>query len=260
MYQILRGGCGSKHTGAFHMERLEGLPCYVLLHVRSGGEFHIAGKNYHVLPGTVMIISPDTPYSYSNPAGDYLDDWMHFHVFPMGSFKMHFPHLNTPIPAGTTETYTTLLRQILWEQSYTSAPYAQENIDALFEIVLNHLRAALMQNEQTESSNLYTDKLRAIRLDMQCNPAGTADITACAKQLGISESYFQHIYTQLFGTSYQKDVIYFRTEHAKNLLLTTGLSMEQIAELCGYNSPVHFYRQFKKMAGETPAKFRKSNK
>lgn len=260
MYQILRGGCGSKHTGAFYMSRSEGLPCYVLLNIRSGGEFHIGNAFYQVSPGTIMIISPNTPYSYTNPAGDYMDDWLHFHVFPMGTFKMHFPHLNVPIPTGTTEVYTTLLRQILWEQSYTSAPYAQENINRLFEVILNHLRAALVQNEHEEPTVPYADKLRAIRLDIQSDPTNTADIARCAKSLGISQSYFQHIYTQLFGTAYQKDVIYFRTEHAKNLLLTTGLSMEQIAELCGYNSPVHFYRQFKKMTGETPAKFRKDNK
>lgn len=260
MYKILRGGCGSKHTGAFYMSRPEGLPCYVLLNVRSQGEFHISGNIYQVTPGTVMIISPNTPYSYHNPAGDYMDDWLHFHVLPMGTFTMYFPHLNIPIPAGAAEVYTTLLRQILWEHSYTSAPYAQENINKLFEVILNHLRAALTQNKYREPIVPYADKLRAIRLDIQSDPTNTADIAGCAKSLGISQSYFQHIYTQLFGTSYQKDVIYFRTEHAKNLLLTTDLSMEQIAELCGYNSPVHFYRQFKKLAGITPASFRKANK
>ncbi|MBQ8822103.1 MAG: helix-turn-helix domain-containing protein [Lachnospiraceae bacterium] len=260
MYQILRGGCGSKHTGAFHMSRPEGLPCYVLLNVRTGGDFHIAGKSYQVTPGTVMIISPGTSYSYTNPSGDYMDDWLHFRVFPMGTFSGTFPHLNIPIPAGASEVYTTLLRQLLWEHSYTPAPYAQENIDRLFAILLNHLRCALNTDASPRPAAPYADRLRAIRLDIQSDPTNTADIAECARHLGISESYFQHIYTQLFGTSYQKDVISFRTEHAKNLLLTTNLSMEQVAELCGYNSPVHFYRQFKKLTGNTPASFRRNNK
>ncbi len=260
MYQILRGGCGSKHMGAFHMSRPKGLPSYVLLNVRSQGDFHIGENNYQVMPGTVMIITPGTPYSYSNSAGDYMDDWLHFLVSSPDEFAATFPHMNVPIPAGAAEIYTTLLRQLLWENSYTPAPYASQNVDALFHVILNHLRSAVVHGEAALPATPYADKLRAIRLDIQSDPTNTADIATCAELLGISESYFQHIYSQLFGISYQKDVIQSRMEHAKTMLLTTTLSMEQIAELSGYNSPVHFYRQFKKMAGETPARFRRNNK
>ena len=260
MYQIIRGGCGSKHTVNFQMSRPEGLPSYVLLNVRSQGEFHIAGNIYQIQPGTALIISPGTPYSYANPNGDYADDWLHFTVNDPEAFSRLFPATNTPISTSSGEVYTTLIRQLLWESSYTPAPYAERNIDALFEVILNHLLAALTHADTLLPVTPYADRLRAIRLDIQNDLANTADISACARDLGISESYFQHIYTQLFGVSYQQDVIHFRIEHAKNTLLTTGLPMEQIAEICGYNSPVHFYRQFKKIAGVTPAKFRKNNK
>lgn len=260
MYKILRGGCGSRHTGAFHMSRPEGLPSYVLLNVRSHGEFHIGKQIYQVTPGTAMIISPGTSYSYTNLSGDYVDDWLHFTVSDPEAFRTLFPVVNTPIPASSGEIYTTLIRQLLWEASYTPAPYAEENIDALFGVILNHLRSTLTHADTALPGTPYADRLRAIRLDIQNDLIGAADISACARSLGISESYFQHIYTQLFGTSYQQDVIHFRIEHAKNTLLTTDLPMEQIAEICGYNSPVHFYRQFKKIAGVTPAKFRKMNK
>lgn len=257
MYQILRGGCGSKHTGGFHMSRPEGLPSYVLLNVRSQGEFQIGSKSYQLQPGTILIIAPGTPYSYSNSDGDYVDDWLHFMVSDRDAFASLFPAINTPIPASSAEVYTTLIRQLLWEASYTSKPYAQENIDALFGIIINHLLSALTHTDTTAHTTPYADKLRTIRLDIQNDLINTPDIAVCARNLGISQSYFQHLYTRLFGTSYQQDVIFFRIEHAKNTLLTTDLPMEQIAEICGYNSPVHFYRQFKKIAGMTPAKFRK---
>ncbi|MBQ7918600.1 MAG: helix-turn-helix domain-containing protein [Lachnospiraceae bacterium] len=260
MYQIIRGGCGSKHVGNFQMSRPDGLPCYVLLNVRSQGEFHIGGNIYQIQPGTALIISPGTPYSYTNPSGNYMDDWLHFTVSEPAMFNSQFPSVNTPIPSGSAEVYTTLIRQLLWESSYTPAPYAEKNIDALFEVIINHLLSALTHADTALPATPYADRLRAIRLDIQNDLTNTSDISACAQGLGISESYFQHIYTQLFGTSYQQDVIHFRIEHAKNTLLTTDLPMEQIAEICGYNSPVHFYRQFKKIAGVTPAKFRKNNK
>ena len=260
MYQIIRGGCGSKHTGNFRMSRPEGLPSYVLLNVRTPGEFRIENITFHVTPGTVFIISPGTPYAYTNPFGDYMDDWLHFTIQQEPRLPESFPVVNAPILTGSGDVFTTLIRQLLWESSYTPAPYAEKNIDALFGIIINHLHSALTHADTQFPATPYADKLRTIRLDIQNDLQNTPAISSCAQKLGISESYFQHIYSEFFGTSYQQDVIYFRIEHAKNTLLTTNLPMEQIAEICGYNNPVHFYRQFKKVTGITPATFRKNNK
>ena len=101
--------------------------------------------------------------------------------------------------------------------------------------------------------------MQELRLEIQNDLLNIPSIRQCASAIGISESYFQHLYTEAFGISFQKDIIGFRITYAKNLLLSTDLSMEQIAELCGYNTPVHFFRQFKKIAGITPAKFRKTS-
>lgn len=78
MYRAMQGGCGAAHPSAFYMSRPEGLPNYVLLLIRSCGEFEIAGKSYTVLPGHAVIFAPGTPYSYGNPDGEYQDDWLHF--------------------------------------------------------------------------------------------------------------------------------------------------------------------------------------
>lgn len=62
----------------------------------------------------------------------------------------------------------------------------------------------------------------------------------------MSTSHFQHLYSQFFGVSFQNDLIQMRISHAEKLLQTTLLSMEQIAEACGYSNSTHFFRQFKK--------------
>ena len=67
-----------------------------------------------------------------------------------------------------------------------------------------------------------------------------------ADTLGISKSYFQHLYKEFFGVSFQQDYIQMRIAYAQDLLETSDMPMEQIAEICGYTNEVHFYRQFKK--------------
>ena len=42
------------------------------------------------------------------------------------------------------------------------------------------------------------------------------------------------------------------------MLAQTNLTMEEIADRCGYNSPVHFSRQFRKCTGYAPSKWREN--
>lgn len=259
MYNVFRGGCGSTHPSTFVMSRPEGFPSFILLIIRSQGSFQIQNEHYRVLPGSALILSPGTPYSYCNPNGEYMDDWLHFSVENTQDFSEFFPYLNRPFFIGGTENYTTLIRQILWDLLYSPQPYSSQNMDALFRILLNRL---LMHHQGMDHSPAiipYKSQLQTLRLELQNDFLNVPSISQCASTIGISESYFQHLYTESFGISFQKDVIAFRITYAKNLLLTTDLAVEQIAELCGYNNPVHFYRQFKKIAGITPAKFRKSS-
>ena len=48
-----------------------------------------------------------------------------------------------------------------------------------------------------------------------------------------------------------------KMEYAKNMVLTTSLSMTEIAELIGFDSGSHFIRKFSKVYGISPLKYRK---
>lgn len=76
--RVIRGGCASIHEETFVMSRPYGLDDYVLLLLRSHGEYWINGNHYLLNPGHAIIIAPGTHYRYYNPLGKYADDWMHF--------------------------------------------------------------------------------------------------------------------------------------------------------------------------------------
>ncbi|MGN0432427.1 MAG: helix-turn-helix domain-containing protein [Lachnospiraceae bacterium] len=257
MYRILKGGCDTRHAGSFHMQRPDGLPNYVLLIIRSYGEFQIAGRHFSLFPGHAVILSPDTPYSYSNPKGDYMDDWLHFEVEDTTAFQALYPMINIPFPIRNTETFTAFIRQLLWEASYMEPVYAGQNIDALFTVLFNHLMTAYRDKNLCGDVFPFKEELQSLRLTLQGSPSENHSIQKCAREIGVSESYFQHLYSTLFGISFQKDLIRLRIDHAKYLLTTTDLKLVQIAALCGYSGEVHFYRQFKQITGITPARFRK---
>ena len=255
--KVLRGGCASRHEASFVLSRPYGQENHVILLLRSKGEYWINDEHYLLEPGYAIIIAPNTHYLYYNPDGEYADDWIHFQL-EEGETLPDKLECNVPFALDDLETCSTLIRQLLWEQAYTSPFYADSNINALFSVLLNHLSAAFHSQENIEKANPYLQKLKHLRLQMQSTLTENHSISKYAAELCISTSHFQHLYSQLFGISFQNDLIRMRIAYAEILLQTTDLPVEQVAEACGYSNCVHFFRQFKQIKGITPAKCRKA--
>ncbi len=257
MFQILRGGCNTRHPSSFFRSRPEGTNNWLVLIIKTPAQFSLNGRLTKVAPNTAIIISPQSPYEYHNPDGEYMDDWLHF-SFPDDEFSIeNLLSPNTFFPVKDMDSLSLYIRQMLWENTYNKSRFRSDNIDHLMHIFLNHLSTAFAQKESSNSYNSYNTKLQEIRLVMQSSLYDSKNANFFAKSLGISKSHFQHLYTMLFGISFQQDYIQMRIDYAKDLLETTDMPMEQIAEMCGYANEVHFYRQFKTYIEMTPAKYRR---
>ena len=81
----------------------------------------------------------------------------------------------------------------------------------------------------------------------------TADI------LGISKYHLSHIFSQKVGGGFIPYVHSLRIEHACELLLTTDLSVTDIAFESGFESAVTFHRVFRNSKGESPLQYKKKN-
>ncbi len=256
--KVLRGGCATRHDASFFLSRPQGLENHVILLLRSKGEFWINNKQYLLNPGHTIIIAPRTQYRYHDPDGRYSDDFLHFQL-DNGEAIPDSLQCNIPFILNDLETCSTLIRLLLWEQAYTPPIYAESDINALFSVLCNHLVVAYQLLDNIESISPYLQKFKQLRLQLQNTPTQDHSISKHAAELAISASHFQHIYSQLFGISFQKDLIHMRISYAEMLLQTTDLSVEQIAEHSGYTNSAHFFRQFKQIKGVTPAKYRKTN-
>jgi len=80
------------------------------------------------------------------------------------------------------------------------------------------------------------------------------------KQLGalvnLSSSRLRHLFKQETGTTPTHYLKTLRVRKAELLLRTTFLSIKEVASKVGINSSSHFVREFKKMYGTTPTKYR----
>lgn len=75
----------------------------------------------------------------------------------------------------------------------------------------------------------------------------------------ISVTHLIRCFTKYIGFQPHAYLNEQRLRHAKGLLVNTELSMEQIAEACGFNSATHFSRIFRTKEKMRPSDFRRLN-
>lgn len=80
-----------------------------------------------------------------------------------------------------------------------------------------------------------------------------------ASQMAMSTSYLNDMLRNLTGMNTQQHIHSHLIDHAKSLLLTTSMTVGEIAYTLGFEYPQYFSRLFKNKTGLTPSEFRSSN-
>lgn len=106
----------------------------------------------------------------------------------------------------------------------------------------------------------YYWEFAKIRTQIHNAPATGWSVNQLAGSLCLSCSHFQHLYRRFFGCSCQHDIIQARIKLAKFYLTTTEMGIYQLSLFCGYETDLHFMRQFKKYTGVTPSEYRRQTR
>lgn len=85
-------------------------------------------------------------------------------------------------------------------------------------------------------------------------------IPQLARQTGINEAKLKEGFKELYSLSVHTYLQQLRLEKAKELLLTTNMSITDITYHIGYSHVTHFTTLFKKELGLTPGEWRKENR
>ncbi len=145
----------------------------------------------------------------------------------------------------------------LAETSTEDIPFAKEKCTAYMLLLL----AVLTENttvlsEKPEISG-YGYISEAIDY-MHKNYGEPLSLDRVAREVSLSPKYFSKLFKRVSGHSFVGYLNYLRIERAKELLLSTSLSVTYIAMECGFDSFPTFSRQFKTHCGCTPTAFRGS--
>lgn len=91
---------------------------------------------------------------------------------------------------------------------------------------------------------------------IDANLAGDLSLGVLAAIHNVSENYLSTLFHREVGKTITECILEKRMEMAANLLLTTHLQIQTVAQHCGYSDVNYFSKVFKKTLGVTPKQFR----
>lgn len=137
----------------------------------------------------------------------------------------------------------------------------QENNDdlLLYSRLLSLLNLIIIDSKipMLQSGNNYNIITKAKRF-IETNFNRPLSLNDISHAVNLSPIYFHNIFTAATNISPHDYLINYRIQEAKKQLWDTDVSVETIAESCGFSSQQYFNKVFKNKTGTTPGKYRKT--
>lgn len=164
------------------------------------------------------------------------------------AFNYNSTDIESFIPENP-EKYSKLFREILTKWNNREKAYKSDCSSVLSKIFAEFYRDNynICKNRKIQNSILYIEK-NYLKKEFS--------LVEASKKSFISEAHFRRLFKEEFGISPKKYVLEKRINYAKSLILTGYFSINEIADICGYNDPKHFSSEFKKSTGTTPSDFK----
>lgn len=127
-------------------------------------------------------------------------------------------------------------------------------VQAILLLLQNHSR-------RRRNSNLYFSgttgkKVQQVRKMLSTNLEENISIEKLAELSGLNRTTMQKVFKEMYGTTINEYRTQTRIQEAKNLLVTTKLSITEIAGRCGYTNASKFSDVFKRITGTLPRVWR----
>ncbi|MBQ9802948.1 MAG: helix-turn-helix transcriptional regulator [Clostridia bacterium] len=237
------------------------------------GSFYIAlaGMRYRILPNTVLVVPPATPYRLCVEEG--AENRFCIFNFDMGCAGSSREQSIPPQPVEefvaahviSSEAPDELRAPVFFEMDFRASEWAQE-IAELFRsrpplyreeagaILKRLLTVGVRRTRDMHSTRpkLLDEIMAYIRLHY----ADAISNTSIAAAFQYHPNHLNRIFKKHTGMGLHAYIISYRLKMAKELLRNTDYHIDEIAYATGFATPSHFIKHFKCAFGDTPYRFR----
>ncbi|WP_144762604.1 AraC family transcriptional regulator [Curtobacterium sp. 9128] len=238
--------------------RPEGIEqCVVLVCVLGAGRVRVAGAVHEVRRGQVVVLPPGVPHAYE--ANDR-DPWTLWWVHVLGRDLAEFLRSSGMTAEQPVRQLRDVYRPVSLIEEIVGAMERGDTDASLLAAsgAAWHLMAQLCA-EQVAGANALP-VIDAARDYIVAHPAEPVTVGRLAAMARMSPSHFASQFRRRVGTSPIKFQTQVRMGRARELLDTTGRSVESIATEVGYGDAFYFSRVFRAVHDETPTSYRASRR
>lgn len=226
-----------------------------LFRLQTEGACHvyINGEVLRIESGDLIMLKPGSYYELSTDGATGSGDYYMFSEGPWMDewWSRSDKPVCTRILIGESILYP--WRHIIKEKRRLNAEN-EELTSYLLRVLCLSLERAV-----TDSHASYSRAYTALRLKqfIEENATRTFRVEEAARHVALSVSRASHFFKECYGKTMLEYALEVRLAGAIDRMKHTSMTMEQIAESCGFGSYTYFHRVFKRKIGLSPTAYRK---
>jgi AraC-like DNA-binding protein len=194
---------------------------------------------------------------FSVDTNDYVE---HTYITPIINKSLLFEHKLSD-QSTVRNSLIPLLEQLVEINHLESTAYQLGTKALLLQVIY-----LLIQDDFVKKSWTRSEKSEKIQLQknivhyIRTNCTERISLSHISFEFSMTPKYFCKYFKLTFNKTFVEYLNYIRMELAMELLVTTDLSITEIASSCGFDNFSYFIRRFKSLTGSTPSNYRKSGK
>lgn len=234
---------------------------YFLILVDSGRIIVELSKDNRVVveKGEFFIYFPNTrQYFWHEGDTKVKKTWVHFMGFECDRIIKTLKITEGKITVKSTSRVYEILQKLLKESVAKVQGFEIMSKSLLLNLLVTLSRDKILDKTLSEEKPISGIMMQIIDI---INKRPRISNQELASTLNMSTDHFVRVFKSLFKVTPHQYKLRVIMESAKKCLISSNLTVNQIAELLGYNSDeLYFNASFKKFVGVSPTEFRAQNK
>ena len=236
VYYFVHKTCGPNWRLAREVHPVSGL----VIILQGEALYRIDGKNYHARAGNFLYTKPGMEREGTTSGM----------VCAAFDFDLATGPLDLPVVSGfnITEELERLIREFQYEW-LSKAPGFNLKCGGLLVLILHELLFIGKIGE-----NYHVEKIKRYIVDHFAEPLRVETIS---EFIGLNPVYCGALFRRAQGMTINQFTNRIRVQRAAYILEEEGLSISELAAMCGFSDAYYFSRIFKKIMGISPSRWRR---
>lgn len=256
-----------KHSHDFHE---------IIFVIEGSVNIQSACFNYHLTKGDIFIFDTDELHSIYETEDEnlllifQLDPYPYLTIFP----KLDYYDFVCDSYWDTNKSYIELRKlqsslaniMLLIQQKTRNNDFIEESIVELIELLINDFQfiyidqTGYRSNSSFKNNSVQMERIFIILKYIYRNYKQKIDIDRLSNTLHLEKSYLSRLFKIGTGLSMTDFLCFLRVKYSESLLISSSVSIDEIAFKFGFSSKRYYVKHFKKWFKMKPAEYRENYK